>query len=126
MTFSGVKLFASKHQWLELLSWVFLNRLKIPLNLFNFHLLVLGFNLCQGHCLPLNSDVVAGSRKCLTHSLEKPSQICHSSSLGCFSDLAHYCHLIRVLCCSTCPSFRYLFQQQFSVLGNHFTLTLSS
>ena len=68
-----VKIFDSTHQQHEQLSWAFINRSKIPLKLFNFCLVVLGFNWWQRHRLPLSNDAVAVSRKCLTH---RPFQIC--------------------------------------------------
>lgn len=96
-----VKIFDSTHQQHELLSWAFINRSKIPLKLFNFCLVVLGFNWWQRHRLPLSNDVVAISRKCLTH---RPFQICQVILLAAFMGLEVFFDSIAGLSCSARPS----------------------
>lgn len=98
-----VKIFDFTHQWHELLSCAFIDRSNIPLKLFNFCLVVSGFNWWQRHCLPLNNDVVAISRKCLT---QRPSQICQAILLAAFTGLEGYFNSTVGLSCSAWPSSR--------------------
>lgn len=96
-----VKIFDSTHQQHELLSWAFINRSRIPLKLFNFCWVVLGFNWWQRHRLPLSNDVVAISRKCLIH---RTFHICQVILLAAFMGLEVYFDSIAGLSCSARPS----------------------